>query len=347
LKLNLLSLLLALANSASSASKMNTSTRATASLMKHARRLDNDNDQETSIENYLENYSLKLRTCIPDESITDADGNLEYGVVIFRMCDVGTCSNTDGCNTDYADFAIGLGTYVYNYMNDQAENMEWDDNFAVDEYAVCAEYEGQNNGDGNTYYIGPACTEDGTGIRLDVFEDEYCYTESSAEFSDISNGLTLPYSDGGLVSNQCTDCAGYDDDGGVELREICGDLYEQTSYRCETNWNAPHYYWDHVTEIYRYGQDTLGCTFMARLQKKESTPVNETLGVVFVSFLLVVSLGGAAYYHEWWKKEKTGLEKILDDEDSNADDDTGADTDQEDQDSNHEGSYTSPTITVA
>lgn len=325
MKLYLLSLLLALADTSSAsssssssftaASRMTPTTRGAANLMKHARRLEDDGgddyDQESSIESYLENYSLKLRACIPGQSIEDTDGNTEYGVVIFRMCDVGSCSNTNGCNTDYAEFAVGLGTFVNAYMDDQADSMEWDDAFAVDEYAICAQYEGDNNGDGNTYYIGPACTEDGTSIKLDLFEDEYCYQESSAEFSDISNGLTLPYSDGGLVSNQCADCAGYDEDGYVELREICSELYEQTSYRCETNWNAPHYYWDHVTEIYRYGQDTLGCNFISRLEKKESAPVNETMGLIFVSFLLAVSIGGAVYYTQWWKQSKSVLYCIV------------------------------------
>jgi hypothetical protein len=413
MKLYLLALLLDLADSASAsasasasdsasastASKMTTSARGAAGLMKHARRRLDDGSQESSIENYLENYSLKFLTCIPDESIEDTYGNTEYGVVIFRMCDVGTCSNTNGCNTDYAEFAVGLGTFVNAYMDDQADNMEWDDKFAVDEYAVCAQYEGENDDDGNTYYVGPACTEDGTSIKLDLFTDKYCYQKSTAVFSDIANGLTLPYSDseGGLVSNQCTDCAGYDEYGDVELREICGELYAQTSYRCETNWNAPHYYWDHVTEIYRYGQDTLGCNFIGRLEKSDSyDPVNETMGLLFVAFLLAVSVGGTAYYAQWWKESKSGLdwsivllslwiylstilfifrhgiyishidfifilldsffqyitekgtlEKILDDEE---DDDYHADPDAEydhdEQDSQPEGNYTSPTLTV-
>ena len=310
-KINMLSVLLALPNSAvaSVASKMTSSSRGVAGLMKHARRLGNDdggNDaQESSIENYLENYSLKFRTCIPEKSIVDTDGNTEYGVVVFRMCDVGTCSNDGGCNTDYAEFAVGLGTFVNAYMDDQAENMQWDDNFAVDEYAVCALYEGENNGDGNSYYIGPSCTDDGTSIQLDLFTDEYCYQKSDAEFGEISNGWTLPYTDGGLVSNECTDCADYDEYGDVELREICGELYEQTNYRCETNWNAPHYYWDHVTEIYRYGQDTLGCSFITNLEKKASSaPVNETMGLVLVAFLLAVSIGGSFYYKQWWEESK-------------------------------------------
>lgn len=318
MNLYLLPLFLALADraSASATSKITTSrARGAAGLMKHARRLDDGGDgydQVSSIENYLENYSLKFRACVPDESVVDSDGNTEYGVVIFRMCDVGTCSDGDGCDTDYAEFAVGLGTFVNAYMDDQGDNMEWDDRFAVDEYAVCALYEGENNDDGNSYYVGPACTEDGTSIKLDLYTDEYCYEKSTVEFSDISGGMTLPYSGGDdgegsyLVSTQCTDCAGYDENGDVELREICSELYEQTSYRCETNWNAPHYYWDHVTEIYRYGQDTLGCNYITSLQKSDSfTPVNETMGLIFVALLLAVSIGGGVYYTHWWKHSKS------------------------------------------
>ena len=287
----------------------------TRSLLSKARRLDQGNnddgngaDREASVEQYLENYSLKMRRCIDGEEMQDANGNTQYGVVIFRMCHSNSCDS--GCNDDYAEFAISIADFVAYYWEDQADNMGWEDDnpngggygMDMDNIAGCNAYESDEGANG--YYTGPMCTSDGKGIQLGVFDDAYCKEPSSVDFSQISNGWTLPFADGGLVSTSCTNCAQVDDNGDLELREMCGNLYATTSYRCETNWNAPHYYWDHVTEIYRYGQDTLGCNYITRLEKSLEPPVDETFAIIMLILVVGASVGGFYYYTQWWNNRK-------------------------------------------
>jgi hypothetical protein len=240
------------------------------SLLSHARRLeDQDQDKEhgeTEVEAYLMNYSIKLLHCHPEEFLTsnnnDDDGDYtQYGVVVFRMCPSDSCSdNKKGCTSGYADFAVNLGTFVEAYMEDQSDNMQWDDDkMDVSNFAQCAQYEVENQADDDAaakYYVGPSCTADHLDVQLDLFVDQYCLEKSSKTFSDISNGWTLPYSDGGLVSTACLSCGEQSNDGGdLDLKELCTTLYEDAPYKCEADWPIQHYYWDAITEIYRFGQD--------------------------------------------------------------------------------------------
>lgn len=289
-------------------------------LLGKARRLDEDGDEndgngadvdEADMEAFLMDYSMKFMSCIPDQVLTDADYNDHFGVVTFRLCPSNQCSDQSGCKSGYADFAVDLGTYVDAFFEDQADNMNWDDKFDGGEFGECAAWE-QENDDGNVYYVGPGCTEDGTGVKMGVFDDKYCYQESQTSFETISNGWSLPYSDGGLVSTQCNNCI--DDDG--QIREMCTELYENSPYRCESEFGFKHYYYDVNFEMYRYGQDTTGCTKIEVMSKPRSTFSTEAVwtDAILAVMLLVATGAGWAYYSQWWEKQKENLEKIDDDE---------------------------------
>ena len=290
--------------------------RALRKLLGKARRLDeggddaaeedNDEQNEADMEAFLMDYSFKFMSCIPDQVLTDADYNDHFGVVIFRLCPSNKCSNNNGCSSGYADFAVDVGTYVDAFLTDQADNVNWDDKFDGDEFGQCVEYEVENDDGGNgeavEYYVGPGCTADGTGVKMGVYEDQYCYTESQTSFENISNGWSLPYSGGGLVSTQCTDCT---DEYGA-LREMCLDLYDDSPYRCEAEFDFKHYYYNTNFEMYRYGQDTTGCTKIDVMQNPKSSFSQEAVwtDAVLVVMLLIVTAGGFAWYSTWWKKRK-------------------------------------------
>lgn len=293
-------------------------------LLGKARRLDEGNGDdnnaevdEADMEAFLVDYSMRFMSCIPDQVLTDADYNDHFGVVVFRLCPTNSCSDDNGCKSGYADFATDVGTYVDAFLEDQADNMNWDDKFDGGEFGQCSEYEGDNdNDDGTVYYVGPGCTADGTGVKMGLYEDKYCYQESEVSFETLSNGWSLPYGDGGLVSTQCNSCA--DDDG--DVKEMCLDLYDYSQYRCEAEFDFKHYYYDTNFEMYRYGQDTTGCTKIDVMQKPRSTFSQEVFwtDAILVVMLLVVTAAGFAWYSTWWKKQKDNLEKIDDDEDSQA-----------------------------
>jgi len=260
-------------------------------------------------------YSMKFMSCNSEQVIVDADYNEHLGVVIFRLCPSNSCSDNSGCSSGYAEFAIDVGTYVAYFLEDQGDNMNYDDKFDGGDFGECTEYEEESDDDNaDMYYIGPGCTADGTGLKMAVYEDQYCYQESQVSFDSISNGWTLPYSDGGLVSTQCTGCT----DGDGAVREMCLDLYDYSPYRCEAEFDFKHYYYDTNFEMYRYGQDTTGCTKIDVFQRPRSTFSQETYweDAILAVMLLVVTAAGYAWYSTWWKKQKEGLEKIDDDEDS-------------------------------
>eukprot|EP00529_Nitzschia_sp_RCC80_P021774 CAMPEP_0113494700 /NCGR_PEP_ID=MMETSP0014_2-20120614/29239_1 /TAXON_ID=2857 /ORGANISM="Nitzschia sp." /LENGTH=388 /DNA_ID=CAMNT_0000388595 /DNA_START=601 /DNA_END=1767 /DNA_ORIENTATION=+ /assembly_acc=CAM_ASM_000159 len=323
------------------------------SVLKNARRLEQQGDDanngqqdmdEAEVEAFLMDYSMKFMTCVQDQEIYDTDGYLHYGAVIIRLCPSGKCDDDKGCKSGYADFAVDVGTYVAAYMEDQADNMNWDDQFDADSYGQCTEYLQNDDEDGNEgsgAYIGPGCTQDGSSVRMAVFVDQYCSTPATeSAFAQISDGWTLPYSDGGLVSTECTPCTDYNN--ADQLREMCMDLYYEAPYRCEDDFDFSHYYYDSVTEIYRYGKDKTGCTPIELMQKQKNTLGGaKAADLIFAIFLLLVAVGGFAYYTIWWRKQKENLEKIDDDESTQAGDSAYQhhDDDDESRSEHRSGAY--------
>lgn len=252
----------------------------------------NDGGEDEDEFAFLQNYKMKMITCKTGEPVRDPEtGEYEMNAVVYRMCPSnGDCDDeaTAGCKDGYGDYVVGLNTFVQAYMEDQAENMEYDDNFKIDEYAECGEYENNNDdGNGYQYYIGPACTEDGTDIKLDLFYDEYCtQVPEDVTFEEVSNGWTMPYSDGGLVSTYCNSCSQVNDDGEYETKEMCEQLYE-SSGKCETNMESYHY----------YGKQEGACSYIEELLPKSS---GGNTGLLVV----IALIAGAGAYAFWWKKKK-------------------------------------------
>lgn len=299
------------------------------SLLQNARRLADDDDDDggnggnddrynaegvAEVEDELMNYSLKLLKCEGEETFgsDNDDGVTQYGIAIVRACPTDSCSdNTQGgCTSGHADFAVPLMDFIAAYMEDQADNMQWDDASDVNNFAQCAQYEQEAYDDDQRYqtdyYIGPACTNDGLDIKLDVFSDAYCSKKADVDFEDISNGWELPFSDGGLVSDQCLTCGedadGDDDNSQLQLKEMCADFYEDATLKCE-EWDIAHYYWDAITEVYRFGKDTTGCKRIGWMDKSPE-PFSEWASIFALSFLVVGSIAGAVWYTMWWKQRK-------------------------------------------
>lgn len=234
---------------------------------------------------YLADYSLKMISCIQGEqSVNYERGRAESSTVIFRLCPLDSCGtdNTTStpCEEGYGDFAVGIDTFadayvetVKEYYNSGMQYYSYDyGEFNVEEYVgECSLFdeEGAEN-DYSSYgytgysyaYIGVACTEDGTDIRLASFSDPYCSTESDVSFSDSHNGMALPYGDGGLIPNQCMSCMTLNDQYEAELSEFCQQTYENANYRCEENMQSFNSY---------YGQDNRGCEYLEDKVPKSSS----------------------------------------------------------------------------
>jgi hypothetical protein len=216
-----------------------------ASLLKHARRLEQNQEQQNEY-TFLQGYSLKLLRCKAGETyISPVDGTYEYSSVVFRLCPSECDSSTvGGCKEGYGDYVVGLNTFTAAYLQAKREEMEGNDNnnqdggnWKMEELGECRNYEADKDAgldEDLAFYVGPACTEDSTGVSINMYLDETCQTPSTEyTFEQISNGVSLPFASGGLVSDNCESCYAENDRGEFELSEMCTNLY-QYSGKCET-----------------------------------------------------------------------------------------------------------------
>lgn len=163
-----------------------------------------------------------------------------------------------GCKKGYGDYIVGLETFVDSWFEDQRDNMQDDDAFNLREYGECSQYQfGRRKlNEDVAYFLGPACSEDGTTIKLELFSDEECSAavENGAETFYELAGFNLPYSDGGLVTTACYACYGTNENGEYELMDFCMQNYEAAyGGGCETE-----------METYSAnGQDTSACETIA------------------------------------------------------------------------------------
>jgi hypothetical protein len=278
-----------------SANAMSLSGDAAKKVVTAARRVEQQQMDFT----FLANYTVKMVGCKSnlEEAIIDEEGNSEYEAVLLRLCPVDSCDSdsASGCKSGYGEMVVGISTFIEAYFEDQRDNMNWDDNFKVDKYAECGEYKPEDKDTWGDYvfYIGPTCTEDGSSIRLAVFEDEVCTQFSEFTFEEISEGWTLPYSDGGLVSTECNACMEYNDRGELELRDMCMRPYENAVYKCEEGMEYYSY----------YGQNVQGCEAInAAFPKQSSSGGNG--GKIFGWIVLGLVVVGLVGYVAWWRKKK-------------------------------------------
>jgi len=300
---------LALATVAS-ASAATVTSKTARKLVRSARRVE-DADEEAEEEEFafLGNYEVKLIGCKREleSPIVSEDGEYEYSAVLLRLCPSnGGCdsTSTEGCKSGYGDMLVGISTFVEAYMEDvkqqqeDEEDEEDGDDWDMDGFARCEEYNPDENADdanqgaweNYAFYVGPTCSDDGLNIKVDLFTDQYCSQTSEITFDQISNGGTLPYTDGGLVSTYCTGCTEYNDDGEAEIKEVCQQTYESAALKCEEGMEYFSY----------YGQNTQGCEVIAEMFPKSGGNGGKIFGW-FVLACVVVGLGG---YVMWWRKKK-------------------------------------------
>jgi len=300
---------LALGTVASTSAK-SISSSAARKLVRSARRVeDAEEEQEEDEWAFLGNYNVKVIGCKQtlEQPIMNEQGEYEYSAVLLRLCpasDGCDSSVTEGCSSGYGDILVGLSTYVEAYFDDmedeEGDDANGDDNFEVDKFAKCEEYNPDENADDANqgawenyqFYVGPTCADDGLSLKLDLFTDEYCSQKSEVEFATISNGWTLPYSEGGLVSTNCASCTETNDDGETEIKEMCQKSYEDAALKCEEGMEFYGY----------YGQNVAGCETIAEMFPKSKGGNGGKIFGWVVLAAVVVGLGG---YVMWWRKKKS------------------------------------------
>jgi len=316
MKLSTAFLLIATAATASAHAIRNPSAKA--KLLSKARRLEDQNQegddaaaQEEEDEfQFLQNYSLKMIGCAAEQYKNPEDGEYEYSSVVFRLCPSDACDDESatGCSSGHGDYVVGINSFVEAWLEDKREDMEndQDDQWDMNQFSECREYEVDQDADdedadeeeGQGYYVGPTCDSTTGTIKIGFFSEYTCTTvPNGVSFEDISNGWSLPYSDGGLVTKYCESCAGYNDNGEFELSEMCTQLYQGASSKCE---GGMEYY-------SQYGKDDSGCEYIA--QSFPATVAKKGgAGIIFLWIILGLVLAGALFfvYTKWWMKRKQG-----------------------------------------
>ncbi|KAG7350832.1 hypothetical protein IV203_010192 [Nitzschia inconspicua] len=292
----------ALTTLASAAAK-SISSGAAQKMVRSARKLEEAAQQEEDYA-FLGYYEAKVVGCTKtlESPIVNEQGEYEYEAVLVRLCPAEAgcdSSSTGGCKGGFGDMLVGLSTFVEAYFEDQRDNMQWDDAFQVDKFAKCEQYNPDENADDANrgawenyqFFIGPTCSDDGLGVKLELFTDDACTQVSEIDFETVSNGWTLPYGTGGLISTSCNSCTEYNNNGELELRESCVRSYQNAPYKCETG-----------MEYYSYfGQNVQGCELItATFPAKSSGSGGKVFGWIVLA-LVVVGLAG---YVVWWRKKK-------------------------------------------
>jgi hypothetical protein len=239
---------------------------------------------------FLTGYDLVFLKCQAGVSTTKEDGTIEKSAVIFRLCPVGEACATKqsmSCTSGYGDFMTGLTTFAHVFMdtyhrgygeaNHQHTGINWADygecrQFDASEYDEGGIYAGGGAVDEDVqYFIGPACTNDGTSIRLALFTDEDCTVESDGlSFRDIT-GDDLLYESGGIAGvGQCQwyNC-GYNESGEMELHDSCVKNLEYTIAKCETYMDGLLTY--AKEQGISYTKDESGCPTIAQYYKSSKT----------------------------------------------------------------------------
>ncbi|KAG7361039.1 hypothetical protein IV203_036139 [Nitzschia inconspicua] len=136
-------------------------------ILSRARRLGEENGEEQGIDmTWVKNFSIKFQGCHYVQQFNDqrregggegnaaSDGVQLHQLVRFRLCPTKTCSskNSQGCNSKYGDYVVGLDTFVNAYFEYQQR---------VDEYEC--ELHQQNN-----------CNCEDDGNQGEDFNAEYC-----------------------------------------------------------------------------------------------------------------------------------------------------------------------------
>ena len=274
-------------------------TVASGRVMESARRLDQAAAEDEFA--FLGSYNLKMITCNAKEVVVNqASGASEYGSIVFRLCPSSECSDTGmGCGAGYGDYIVGMNTFVAEYLEQKRDEMQADDAFKIEELGECRQYNADKDSEyaDSVYYVGPACSADGTDIRVALFSDADCMTlEETVTFEDISAGLSLPYSEGGLISQSCEACYSVNDNNEAGINEMCSGLYQSAAGKCETKMETYH----------ASGKTETECEVIsALLPKTKKSGAGKVIGWLFFA-MVVVGLAGFAFTAMKKKSTKEG-----------------------------------------
>jgi hypothetical protein len=158
-------------------------------------------------------------------------------------CSAKCANNDDDCMTTcYTSIDL---SYCLSDENNAANG-----GMDIKEYAFCKQFDFaayNNNGrtrrrlddaaaaaDGQEYFIGSFCADQGGDIHLGLFTDDTCSAFASNGYSifQTATGFAMPYSESSLVTTRCLSC-GRLENGAYTSKEVCESPYKMAG-KCET-----------------------------------------------------------------------------------------------------------------
>jgi len=241
---------------------------------------------------YIVDLNTFVQSYLEDKQQTE-EYNCEYLQENSCGCDNDNVDDEDGClNTCYAN--AGMDYCIED--EDQGEQ------FQAQDYAQCAQFEYEQNDDGNQrrleeaeeevqYFIGAYCASDDGDVRLGFFSDDTCTQESSTSYYSLT-GSTLPYADESIVSTNCVSCKAVDNDANQD-DNYGGDAEDQVKEMCEEV-----YMYAGKCESYmgiQYPIET-GCNYIEGLKINSSRHGGGVIGSVSNYAILAIFLFGATAF---------------------------------------------------
>mmetsp|Transcript_13293 Transcript_13293/g.28864 ORF Transcript_13293/g.28864 Transcript_13293/m.28864 type:complete len:409 (-) Transcript_13293:297-1523(-) len=226
------------------------------------------------------------------------------------------------------------------YMNECYQAMgldycmeyEGQEEFEIQQYLECAEWEGNN--EYSNYFIGPYCADSGASIYLGMFQDGGCAIPAKnglEMFSKYAYGRELPYSTESLVdpykkiscqqvdqdaqnynynngdNNNQNNNQNYNYNQDVEINQLCEQMYE-LSARCEKGLDKEsNYYWSPDNEACDYIANTLPSLDAAAFSGSTGSSSSTAKIFAWIFGLSTVALGGYVFYLHKNKDRKVDL----------------------------------------
>jgi hypothetical protein len=215
-------------------------------------------------------------------------------------------NNEEYCLYDYyaangvADVCADGNPYQNNYNNgDQQEA------FDISEYTECVEAN-MNGGNGQAYYMGPYCAEQGGSIYLGLFTDDSCTTFADdyggKEAYYTLTGQELPYGATNMITMDCYSCMeaeaqynynGNDNDDADNVSEMCEQIYSQAG-KCESALQVNGLYPNYAACSYIQGIQVIRKNgIIVRSGSKANKTASIFIGIFVVAFVL---LSAYVYY---------------------------------------------------
>ena len=138
--------------------------------------------------------------CVEQDGNNNNNNNGEQGGQEFDLQEASECARLD-VDEEAAQY------YAYNNANGQQQQQQGQYNYDGQQ-----QYNQQAN-QGEGFFVGPTCSNNGKAIYLGVFMDETCsYKAPEGTYEKFNYGRMLPYSSNSIVGQDCISCLEVDND---------------------------------------------------------------------------------------------------------------------------------------